>query len=798
MVEFTIGEVAGAVNVGLIFLQITLPLLQVLVLVGLLRRKESAVTWSVVSRFVQSTLWPSLLRSDVTAGRREGVKRRVIVMDYLALFTTVLVVIAGVLTPIGLGENVVPGPHVNATFEYAPDPTVFGEETVSRSGYEISRICGAGRLPCPGVNLNDTILAPDNSTVLYENYIPTNITKCFRSGVGKIGDFRSNPFQIQYRKYFTSTSEANMTARFNTTGEAISIEDIVLLDKIDVREGLVIDLVNGGLGFRNHTVPTSPAMKRGASWTEDLLFIEIESACIDTNWSIEFQVQEAPFSWAPYATSADLILLNRGGGVVPQTKPLFPQYDARNQQLNPDLMGRANLAAKIFGYILSNHLNLTISNSTAGERYHPSQNDPFWFELAGFGTGGPSLGFGSFADNSPYNGSAASSVLPEIVSLDPHQFNLSAFNTTTFFEYFACRATNAGDSPNIDLLAIECGYVIAPPQPKHDNREAFDIEKYWTSSIQVCASVPRGILKEVTFLYNDTGKGPSLKDLTVSQIKPKIYSNDDERPIWGVENPGQGWNISTIQLLWGILDGAQYKNSSHLWTVQKEHLYLPASSFDGVINLPYGDSMASSRAPSDLLTDVYRGSRIFRDSLTRQQMRKWQNATASPKTTILIPNLMWTSSAANMLVGTKSLVDAIPSGKYEVKTFRHIITYNYVYAIPGILCLFLWMLWAILSATMLISTRFRSRMSLRALKSLINRLSVGRALVAASEPKMCDINASTKVWIAKAGRVKVDITDDAKEENKLLLNGSKSGSGQNFAQGKIQSVSRVGLRSNTM
>src|SRR5262245_41163000 len=100
---------------------------------------------------VGSTLLPSLLRTDAAAGRRHGVSLWVAMMSYTSLATAVILVAAQVLAPIGLSEAIRSGEPVNASFAYAPDPSIFREATFSRDHYAPSRACGAGTRPCPGV-----------------------------------------------------------------------------------------------------------------------------------------------------------------------------------------------------------------------------------------------------------------------------------------------------------------------------------------------------------------------------------------------------------------------------------------------------------------------------------------------------------------------------------------------------------------------------------------------------------------------------------------------------------------------
>ena len=161
-----------------ILVQLTLPLFHALILVGYLKTKNTAVTWwinpsldevisliadpssqlrSVVGRFLQSTLWPSILNCDTAAGRRQGVTASVVFITYASTACAVLIATAGILAPIGLGETIVPGSFVNVTFSYVPDGTVFGIETQPRDNYVLSRFCANRYLPCPGVNISDII-----------------------------------------------------------------------------------------------------------------------------------------------------------------------------------------------------------------------------------------------------------------------------------------------------------------------------------------------------------------------------------------------------------------------------------------------------------------------------------------------------------------------------------------------------------------------------------------------------------------------------------------------------------------
>jgi hypothetical protein len=177
------------------------------------------------------------------------------------------------------------------------------------------------------------------------------------------------------------------------------------------------------------------------------------------------------------------------------------------------------------------------------------------------------------------------------VSSNPASRSVRDNAILTTNEVTACRGFSPGDTPNIRRIDVNCGYMISP-LPSSDANHVNSAEERFNQSIYVCASAPRAIVKEVSFRYNGTGVSPSLSNLTVTEVADKNYSNTDEKPVWGVENPGKRWNISSIQPLWGIVDGSRFRTSDSLWTTQSESLYLPAF-YEDLFALTYGDSMVS-------------------------------------------------------------------------------------------------------------------------------------------------------------------------------------------------------------
>jgi hypothetical protein len=354
---------------------------------------------SVVGRFIQSTFWPTLLSCDTAADRKQGVQAAVVFMTYTALFSTGLIAIAGVAAPIGLGESTSSAVLVNASFGFASDPSIFGEGTIPRENYTISRSCCDGSIPCPGVNPWDKVEVAVSTVSFqaYLSYVPENITTCFSSGTEKVGDTRSSPWDIQFRKYWAPSKGAKSPIA-NTTGDFSMLESVVLLDRIDVREGVIIDAINGSLGFRNHSVPTNPRMKYGATWTEDLLWLDPVTACADTNWTIQTRPQLDLFT---SYTSTWLILINRGFANTLGQSPPDISFDELNSQKDPDLPSRASLAAQQFGLALSADLQLTKSNSSIGMRYNISEGSTLMWNLNQFGTSSLGLFLGQIPPD-PY------------------------------------------------------------------------------------------------------------------------------------------------------------------------------------------------------------------------------------------------------------------------------------------------------------------------------------------------------------------------------------------------------------
>ncbi|KAG0637156.1 hypothetical protein HOY80DRAFT_1085670 [Tuber brumale] len=156
-------------------------------------------------------------------------------------------------------------------------------------------------------------------------------------------------------------------------------------------------------------------------------------------------------------------------------------------------------------------------------------------------------------------------------------------------------------------------------------------------------------MKVVIFSINGTH---TLENLRVDKVVPKHYSSVPGMPVWAVENTGM--KIRDVKPIWGIVD-PKYKDAPHLWTIQRENLWLPAGGF--AIQFHSLSSLGLLTVPSAALEEIhtmdyYSGKRNF------FLLSKWRKLCPTEKSVGSILNLIWDDTVANNLVGTKSMSPA--------------------------------------------------------------------------------------------------------------------------------------------
>ena len=306
-------------------------------------------------RVLQSSCLPEFLGTD--AALMVGVEEEVKFLTKLNSLMAILVAVAGVVTPLGLYDTLTQSGTVVAPFHYTKDSSLFGEATYPRSKFSFTRKCyGAGGFllaPCP---YTDTLVTVSDHNLNfpygYDTRVPQSILDIYSSGTSGLTTTVSNHFEIQWRQYKTIGLDFFNNGSAFTEGTFRPVQSMVLNNAVQPVEGLIVDMKNGGIGFRNHTIPTG--LKNGAAWTEDLLFIEPESICVNTNLTLDFTV--ALGADTLYAVSK-LSLVDRGGFV--NLNITEPQYGLGDPQKNPGLHRRAYKAAWISNVLTMFYLNVT-------------------------------------------------------------------------------------------------------------------------------------------------------------------------------------------------------------------------------------------------------------------------------------------------------------------------------------------------------------------------------------------------------------------------------------------------------
>jgi hypothetical protein len=335
--------------------QILLSLVFPAALVGFVKEENTAVTWSVLGRSLQSSPWPTLLQTDAAA--RHGVLRRV---SNGLLFQTTLVLlisVAAIVTPLGLYQTVEPGGLSLETFQFAKDKTPFGYATPGRVTGPFSRSCGLDT--CPGSWVNRTCvqqgLLQNCSNVVYGRSIPDLWRSTLREGAEQIDQSVSSIFDIQWRSQYKAVDGYSESGWYLKSG--YRQVDILILDStIQLVDGLIVDAKSGGVGFRNHTAPAT-FHEYGTTWTEDILFMEPEMQCVDLNITFDFELSQNNTS---RLTPRKIALVDHGGfSALSRTSPDLSIPENGNGQGDLDLRERAYKAAWA-----NNFLTLAFFNAT--------------------------------------------------------------------------------------------------------------------------------------------------------------------------------------------------------------------------------------------------------------------------------------------------------------------------------------------------------------------------------------------------------------------------------------------------
>ncbi|KAK5087844.1 hypothetical protein LTR05_002059 [Lithohypha guttulata] len=797
MVELTIGVASACIAAAIALLQFIIPNALALVLTGTLSESHSAVTWSVVSRFLLSSDWPLFLRSESASSN--AVAGNIAVITWIKPLTFLITAIAAVVTPLGLYDGIYPATNVQeVTFVYAADRGPLGSGTPARNvEFGFSRICS--EFACPGESELGNITQPTtyNGTNVTSVWriaspeIPQSLVDLFESGVNdeiSVSSF----FDVQYRQWKEAKSFLVVENSSFLTGDFRMLSSFILNNKYELLEGVILDTINGNIGFRNHSIPTN--LFYGAEWEEDILFLEPEAACVNTNLTAYHTLADTS------VVGNEKGLVDHGGFVnINRTDPYaaassttgeYPFVDSQN---SPMLYDRAYYAAWLTNVFSMQFLNITaprtnrsrisstlnqnfrVNGSFAG--YVPTDFQYIWRTRSLSELVAPPYIYTS--DPTEYSTNYSSN--PEIAN----PFKVSANVFDQFSKY--CKTSYGGDPVNITEIAVEIGMVGGVGHRVDEGLEGSkDVKAHnstWERPIYICSGATKAKVKTVTFRYNST-IDTSLAGLYVKYIKDKTYTDSDPAPTWGLETPDPKFNISDINPLWGIIDSAR-KKAPNLTTLQAPSFYIPhsaESAVDGMLfDLWYtrGDNVPMIRTPPDLWSATLYSSSNGPDYSGKDNQDLQQLWTALSRNSTGIEKmlrLIWVDLAANYLVGTKGhhttkhrqpvsysanskrQASSRQSGQatFPVHVLEHHIRYHWVYAIPALVCV------SIVVAILLFAlvSMMCGRGTITRLKYYLYAITSGRVMAAFVYPNeggMDHRQAETNIWIQEVGHKPVQI-----------------------------------------
>ncbi|KAJ6583899.1 hypothetical protein DFH09DRAFT_1143733 [Mycena vulgaris] len=651
--HITVAQAATVINILIAFFQYTLSLGLAILLIHLLPSVNTAVAWNVIGRTLHSSLWPTLLGVDSESPRGTGL--RVAVFSYLSFATTVLVIIAGAIMPLGLSVGQMqqkPPRMIPAIF--VEDTSPLGLATSPRGGYKYGRSCvPSGSVTCGNYTTDTFTIPPD----VLDRFNATPY----------------GPFQMQFRRYYNGTGGDGHNYVMPVSQISMT-ESLILRTGIFAVGGLIVDMDNPGIGLWNHTLPAETL--HGGVWSEDVLWLEPVTACVDTSLTIDYTLHQSQAT-----NEVEVFNITDRGGFFNLTRQ-SPTFGLDGQ--NMDLMQHAYTGTVLSNsYAMQPFNNVTRNESYFGRTFQTNYNKTGFF------------GGKLWIQDLLWLYGDGSHIIADLPDLD-----------------ISCQGYGGLDTINISNAAVHCNLLLAPPRRTDggDPRLPAD-NSTWTQRMFGCASATRARMQRVEFSFD------GRMDLTALNIS---RSNIDTPVVWATERTDL--RIRDTDPFWGRVPDSLEADPS-LRTIRKDVFYVPAgftdftsSGFVGVAQastLPAAawGGVLSSFFTIDTLPD-YSGLSNF------ALVQKFQKTLlADPKNgPAQIKNLIWTDIMANNLMGTDSRTSLLV--RENVPT----VTYDLRYAAPALLFLLLWIPSLVGSVFILIKRPVISH-----LRHLLTHTGVGRA-----------------------------------------------------------------------
>ena len=177
----------------------------------------------------------------------------------------------------------------------------------------------------------------------------------------------AGPFDIQSRFYFHVSDPDTNHGEMQRVPRYRKITNFIEDDSVKLVEGLIVDARNGGVGFRNHTIPTR--MKYGATSTEDIFFVDSETSCVDLKLTLQYKTPEAIDAGLVSASEDGISMVDNGGFADLKQRPSVPMVNLTDPQANPDLWTRVYKIALMMTAYTAAVWNITNLSTYSGPNY---------------------------------------------------------------------------------------------------------------------------------------------------------------------------------------------------------------------------------------------------------------------------------------------------------------------------------------------------------------------------------------------------------------------------------------------
>ncbi|KAL6243810.1 hypothetical protein RBB50_009244 [Rhinocladiella similis] len=696
-----------------------------------------------------------------------------------------IISIASIVTPIGLYDEVAADAQAqDVSFPYVADNGPFGYGTPPRSSLGFNRQCGVPTWrACPG---SDTVeIESDDSSSSefpfgYNTRVPAEKIELFQSGLKEQEQTVSSFFDIQFRSQTKRQDPEVNNGSFYATGSYRQLGTLVLESTVEAVEGLLVDMVDGRVAFRNHTLPSS--LPLGGVWHEDLLVMQPETQCVNTNLTIDFTL--SGLNGSVGGSIRDVVLTDRGGfsNIVKQ----LPKYDKAAPEINADLQGRAYQSAWFFNVLLAVYYNVTrpspdvfgYLNSEVGKTFQLPETSLLHIDELSISTYSDVFSTFLANDNSTFTSD-------DKFPAWPNPFEISRSNFSDILD--ECNGVTQFSKSNTSNVGVACGLMYGVPRLANgDTQLVYEPGTRLSMPLISCASAVKVNVQRFNFRFNGTS---ALKSLSVDSIQPQSASAP---PLyWGVENNSElDLTIVDAIPLWGLVSSSTPKSSS-LSVVKSPHLYLTAymNSFTTGLGSTGTDNMPGLNFPTNALASVYNGD-VFGSSSgygdysgknSFSMYAQWQRLSATTNGTARIVNLIYTDVLANGLIGTKSWLpssDSIPeadapatvqkrkratstsassssptAARVPVQLLVRRIRYRWLYGIPACVGLLLSGIFGLTTLLLLCM----GRASPSKMRAYLNATSPGRIITMFLYHNEYECQASSKRWGRGVGSKRVRI-----------------------------------------